>query len=74
MRLSFIGSFMIILAVVGVTPSFAAAHHYHHHKRTLIYGYCSCSFNGVNRECAVAVSCRSEGGRCLGSCVPPQSK
>lgn len=84
MRLSSICSVIIVLGLIGLAPSLAAAHnanmkghyryHYHHHKTSSVYRACNCHF-GYGDSCAVAIACATEGGRCLGSCVlPPQSE
>ena len=82
MRLSSICSVIIVLGLVGLAPSFAAAqnahmkghyryhHHYHHHKMSPVYNTCTCHF-GYGDSCAVAVACATEGGQCSGSCVLP---
>jgi len=84
MRLSSISFVIIVLGLVGLAPSFAAAqnanvkghyrYHRHHHKMSPGYHACNCHF-GYGDSCAVAVACATEGGRCTGSCMlPPQSK
>jgi hypothetical protein len=75
MRLSIIGSVIIVLASTGLAPSFAAAQnatmrgHYH-------YSSCNCHFGYNYNEkgaCEPEVSCYSEGGRCSQSCIAPSS-
>ena len=82
MRLSSISFVIIVLGLVGLAPSFAAAqnanmkghYRYHHHKMSPVYRACNCHFD-YGDSCSVAVACATEGGRCTGSCVlPPQSK
>jgi hypothetical protein len=80
MRLSFIGSAMIVLALLGLEIDTAAARHA---SRISYYRYanCSCRFgrpgyvNYSDRDCTPQVSCLAEGGRCSGSCASqPQSE
>jgi hypothetical protein len=76
MRLSIIGSVMIVLASTGLAPSFAAAQnatmrgHYHYSSCNCHFGYLSYNEKGT---CEPEVSCYSEGGRCSQSCIAPPS-
>jgi hypothetical protein len=62
MRLSFIGAAMIVMALVGLAPSSAAA-------ESGRYSRCICHY-GYGNVCSVAVSCYDRGGRCRGPCGP----
>lgn len=63
----------IVLALVGLAPSLAAAHS-SYFQTSPVYAHCNCHF-GYGDICVPAVSCASEGGRCAGSCVAsPQSE
>ena len=76
MRLSIIGSVMIVLASTGLAPSFAGAQnatmrgHIH-------YSSCNCHFGHLSYNekstCEPEVSCYSEGGRCSQSCIASPS-
>jgi hypothetical protein len=71
MRLSLIGSVMIVLALASLGPAYADAQKT---KVSTNYPSCNCRF-GYGSSCAPAVSCATEGGRCSGSCTsPPESK
>jgi len=69
MRFSFIGSVIIVLALVGMAPSSVAAQS----ARTKTnYGpTCVCLFGYGTNGCVVALACEGEGGHCSKSCVPP---
>jgi hypothetical protein len=75
MRLSIIGSVMIVLASTWLAPTFAGAQnatmrgHVH-------YSSCNCHFGYLKSEkgaCEAEVSCYSEGGRCSQSCIASPS-
>jgi hypothetical protein len=67
MRLSFVGSVVIVLA--ALTAALAAPQnastrgHYH-------YATCSCYFGYGGGACVADVACASEGGRCSAWCGP----
>ncbi len=68
MRLLFMGSTMIILALAGLASPAAAAQKTTAKERHS-YSTCNCQF-GYGGSCVSALACTVEGGRCSGSCVP----
>jgi hypothetical protein len=70
MRLSFIGSVMIILALAGLAPSSAVAQNDTNGR--YLYSKCICRFGYGGNLCVPAVACADEGGRCVRSCGPPR--
>ena len=73
MRLLLFGSIIIVLMLADLTP--AAARKARHYSGTQpFYSACVCHWgyatDNSGDACTVAVSCNSEGGRCVRSCPP----
>src|ERR1700730_18414628 len=73
MRSLLFSSAIIVLTLADLAP--AVAHKIHHYRVTQSY-YCAClchwgyATDNSGNACTVAVSCDSEGGRCVRSCSP----
>lgn len=70
MRISLIGSVTIVLAVLGLGVSSAAARVATQLEEHNSYSGCYCQF-GYGGNCGDSVECSSQGGRCIRACVIP---
>lgn len=70
MRFSLVGFVIVVLAVVDLARSAAAAQVTH---SKIDYGpSCTCEFGYGGNACVTAIACGIEGGHCTKSCIPPQ--